>query len=187
MSNKYNKISLFALALVLVASPCFAADDHALPWDNFALRVLNVIIFLGLIYKFAGAKIKTALTSRADNYVNEVKEFEAKKEEAMATLADVEKRIANIDDECKKLLEDGKNAAEKLSETLVANAQKQADAIIKQAHQSAEQIIESEVANIRAKIADEIITEVKKDLEKNLDSKKHQTLIDNSLSKVSSF
>ncbi len=187
MLNIMNKISFFALAMLLVASPAMAADGHDLPWDNFALRILNVIIFLGLIYKFSGAKIKSALTSRASDYVNEVKEYETKKEEAIANLAEVEKRIANIDDECKKLLEDGKMAAEKLSEAMVLNAQKQAEQIIKQAHQSAEQIIESEIASIRAKIADEIMEEVRKDLEKGLDKKKHQALIDTSLSKVSSF
>ncbi len=191
---KASKIifSCTVLALVLCSvSPIYAAGASAEgstpPWGNFLLRVLNLGIVIGLIYYFAGAKIKGALLGRSKKVVNDMDELEGRKKAAIQSLADVEKSIANVEEECAKLLQEGKEGAEQIAKAIVEEAQAQAKAIIDQANKSAEQAMRSEIAGIRAKLADEIMQEVRKNLEQNLDSKKHKDLIDASVSRVSGF
>ncbi len=191
---KANKIlipcALLAFGVFLV-SPLYAAGASAEgstpPWGNFLLRVMNLCIVIGLIYYLAGAKIKGALLGRGKKVVSDMDDLEQKKKEAIQALADVEKRIANVEEECAKLLLEGKAGAEQIAKTIVEEAEGQAKAILEQANKSAEQAVRAEVALIRAKLADEVMAEVRKNLEANLDQKKHKELIDASVARVSGF
>ncbi len=184
---KTSKILISAGFLFLLTAQTAYAADGTIPWGNFLLRVLNVLIFFYIIYRVAGKQIKGFLIGRGDKIVTDMEDLEAKKKEAIAHLADVEKRIANIEEECANLLKEGKESAELLSKSIIEEAQKQAKAIVEQANKSAEQAIQSEITAIRAKIADEIVGEVRKNLEQNLDTKKHKDLIEASVAKVSGF
>ncbi len=156
-------------------------------WLDFALRVLNVAIFLGIIWYMAGNKIKGALIGRGQKVVSDMDELEQKKQKAMTDLAELEKRIANVDEECSKLLNEGRIVAENMANAIVDEAKKQAEAIVTQAHKSAEQAIKSEIDDIRAKIADEVMAEVRKNLEQSIDNTAHHKLIDSSINRVSNF
>ncbi len=186
-TSKIIYSSIFSSLVIISASPAYAAVGGPMPWGNFFLRVLNIIIVVGLIYYFAGAKIKGALLGRGKKVVTDMETLEGKKKAAIEALADVEKRIANVEAECEQLLLEGKKSAEQLAAVIVAEAEKQAKAIVDQANKSAEQAIRSEIAEIRAKVADEIMKEVRNSLGQNLDSKKHKDLIDASVARVSGF
>ncbi len=187
---KFSQICLYLAFALLFTSNAYAAPtahSDEINWLDFALRVLNVAIFLGLIWYMAGKKIKGALVGRGQNVVSSMEELEKKKQQAMTDLADLEKRIANVDEECSKLLNEGRIVAENMAEAIVDEAKKQAESIVAQAHKSAEQAIKSEIDAIRAKISDEIMAEVRKNLEQNIDSTTHQKLIDSSINRVSNF
>lgn len=178
-------ISLAALAAVLAASGhALAADEHILAWDNFALRVLNVIIFIGIIWYAAGALIKKFFVGHREAVAREVAELERLKKEAAEHLADVERRVAGVEQECEKLLADGRAQAESLKAAILADAEKQAAQIVEQARRSAEQEGKSEFDAIRAGLADEIVKAMEQGLMKKLGAAEHQKLIDKSLTKV---
>ena len=178
-------ISLAALMAALAASGhAMAADEHVLAWDNFALRVLNVIIFIGIIWYAAGALIKKFFIGRREAIAHEVAELERLKKEAAEHLADVEHRVAGVEQECENLLADGKAQAERLKAAILADAEKQAAQILEQARRGAEQEGKSELDAIRAELADEIVKVMEQGLMKKLDAAEHQKLIDKSLTKV---
>ncbi len=175
--------------IFLFSTNAYAAGvpSDEINWLDFGLRVLNVAIFLGLIWYMAGKKIKGALIGRGQKVVSDMEELEKKKQKAVSDLAHLEKRIAHVDEECTKLLNEGKIVAENIASAIVEEAKKQADAIVLQAHKSADQAIKSEIDAIRAKIADEVIAEVHKNLQASLDNTTHQKLIDKSIERVSNF
>ncbi len=189
MSIKFSKmLLLFSSTVALATIPSFAyAAGGEINWLDFGLRITNVIIFLFIIYKAAGKKIGALLRSRGEKYVSDLDQLENEKKAAIDALADVEKRIANIEEECATLLAEGKEQAEQMAAGIVAEAEKQAQAIVDQARKSANQLVQNEIAQVRAKLADEIIVEVRKNLEQNLDEAKHYDLIDASLKRVSNF
>lgn len=178
-------VSLAAFPVVLAASAhAMAADEHVLAWDNFALRVLNVIIFISIIWYAAGALIKKFFTGRREAIAHEVAELERLKKEAAEHLADVERRVAGVEQECENLLAEGKAQAENLKAAILADAEKQAAQILEQARRSAEQEGKSEFDAIRARLADEIVRAMEQGLMERLGAAEHQKLIDKSLTKV---
>ena len=178
-------LSLAAFMAVLAASGhAMAADEHVLAWDNCALRVLNVIIFIGIIWYGAGALIKKFFIGHREAIAHESAELERLKKEAAEHLADVERRVAGVEQECENLLAEGKAQAERLKAAILADAEKQAAQILEQARRSAEQEGKSEFDAIRAGLADEIVRAMEQGLMKKLDAAEHQKLIDKSLTKV---
>ncbi|WP_239446685.1 F0F1 ATP synthase subunit B [Mailhella massiliensis] len=174
-----------ACALVLVSCQIASASEgHSLPWGDFLLRVINGAIFVGIIWYAAGKLIKKFFTDRREGIVREMDDLAKRKAEAEANLAEVERRIADVEAECAKLLEEGRAQAERIKASILAEAEKQAAHIVEQAALGAEQEGKAELEAIRARMAETIVAEVKKSLLDRLDAKTHQKLIDKSLTKV---
>lgn len=172
------------LAFVGVASANAGVEDEGLPWGNFLLRVVNILIFLGIIWYAAGKIIKKFFVGRRASIVTEMEELDRLKKEAAAHLAEVERRVAGVEAECRALLEEGRAQAESLKAAILAEAEKQAAQIVEQARRSAEQEGKAELDAIRARMADDIVAAVEKGLVERLDAAEQQKLIDNSLTKV---
>lgn len=182
------KTVLTACAVILafagVASANAGAEGEGLPWGNFLLRMVNILIFLGIIWYAVGKIIKKFFVGRRASIVTEMEELDRLKKEAVAHLAEVERRVAGVEAECRALLEEGRAQAESLKATILAEAEKQAAQIVDQARRSAEQEGKAELDAIRACMADDIVAAVEKGLVERLDAAEQQKLIDNSLTKV---
>ena len=113
-----------------------------------------------------------------------IDDLTAKREQAQARLAEIEKRIANLEAERAAILEESKAQAEALKNDIIAQAQEQAKQIVAMAHVTAESEGQSIVQQMRATIADELIDATRDKLLKTLNKSKHEKLIDNSLKKV---
>lgn len=182
---KHLKISAFALLVTLIATSAYAADPHAgLPWGNFALRLLNAAVFIGIIWYFAGKGIKKFFAEYKVNAQRQLDEASELKAEAEKRLAYIETQVSNVEEECSKLLTEGRNQAEALKASIIADAEAQAAKIVEQAKLAAAQDGKNERARIQAEIADEIIAGLEKELATRLDAAEHKKLLQKSLSKV---
>lgn len=106
------KTVIMTCALVLLTTVVAFAEpaelEHeGLPWGNFALRLVNILIFLGIIWYAAGGLIKKYFVGRRASIITEMEELDRLKKEAAAHLADVERRVAGVEAEAKALLEEG--------------------------------------------------------------------------------
>lgn len=182
--------SLLAACVLVPGTVCAAfaaghgAEGEPLAWGNFALRMVNVLIFIGIIWYAAGGLIRKFFVGRRASIVQEMDDLDRLKKEAAAHLADAERRVAHVEAECAALLEEGRAQAESLRASILAEAERQAAQIVEQARRSAEQEGKAELEAIRARMADEIVAAMEKSLGSRLDAAEHQKLIDNSLTKV---
>ena len=182
--NKVMCSAAGGILLLSVAATAMANEGHGLPWGDFALRIINFAIFIGIIWYAAGKLIKKFFAGRREGVMNQMAELDARKNEAEKRLADVEQRIAHAEDECRKLIEDGRAQAERMRESIIQDARVQAEHIVGQARRLAEQQGKAELDAIRQHMAEKITSQVKKDLVAALSEQKHMELIDKSLSKV---
>ena len=174
-----------ALALVLLtAGAAFASEGEPLRWSDFGWRVLNIIIFVALLWKFTGKLIVNYFTGRRQGIKDGLDNLDARREAAKAQLASIEKSIANLDAERNAILEESRVQAEVGKQAILAEAHRQADAILEQARRTAENEARTMLVQVRAQIADEIVDAAEKILESKLDAAKHDKLINNSLTKV---
>lgn len=160
------------------------AESHGLPWVDFFIRLANFAIFIGLIVKLAGPKIKEFFGGRQYQIKAELEDLSARRKDAEAKLKDVEKSIANMDAERAAILAEYAAQGESLKASIVAEARRKAALIESQARTAAEQEAKVAVEKIRGEMAEMVVVAAEKLLAKKLDAKAHQKLVDDSLTKV---
>jgi F-type H+-transporting ATPase subunit b len=178
-----------AIALaILGAAVAFASDGHGeggqSPEMNFAWRLLNIVVFVGILYKLVGKKAKAFFVGRSDGIRTELEGLETRKTEAELRLAEVKQRIANLDAEREAILRESKAQAEQIKAAILAEAREQAEQVRAQALRAAENEGKVAIEQLRATLADEIVAAAEALLQTKLDGARHEKLINNSLTKV---
>lgn len=181
--KKYASVWFLAACFVLSASTAYAADGE-LRWGDFAWRVLNLVVFVAILWKFAGKIIVNFLTGRREGIRQELDDLEAGRVSARQKLAEIEAGIANLEAERKAILDESRTQAEIAKQAIIQEAHRQADQILEQARRTAENEGRAVLAQVRESIAEEIIDAATTVLESKLDAAKHDKLINNSLTKV---
>lgn len=181
------KITAAAGAMTLFfASMAYASGDsgHGPDWGNFAFRVVNFVIFAGIIWKAAGKKIVGFFTGRRQGIEQELNDLETRKTEAKKQLAEVERRIANLESERQAILADYRAQGENIKAAIIDKAEKSASLLTEQAKRTADNEIKAAIDAMRAQMADEIIVAAEKLLAEKLTANEHEKLIDKYLTKV---
>lgn len=175
-----------ALAVAVIATEAAAAEaGHAAPrWGDFGWRVLNFVIFAGILWYFVGGLAKKFFKGRRQMIRETLDDLEERRAKAKEHLAAVEARIARLDEERKAILEESRAQAENLKQGIMEEARRQADQIVEQARLTAENEGRSVLAEVRAALADEIVDAAEKALRDKLGAAEHDKLIANSLNKV---
>ena len=186
--SKYTTLGMtVALALLTATVACASggnAEGEQSAGMNFGWRLLNIAVFVGILYKLVGAKAKAFFIGRRDGIRTELEDLEARKTDAERQLAEVKKRIANLEAERAAILEESTIQAGQLKAAILAEAHKQAEQIREQALRAAENEGKAALEQLRAALADEITAAAEALLQSKLDGAQHEKLINNSLTKV---
>jgi len=187
--SRYKTIGIALALTLLAAAAAFASDGHAdeggqTPGMNLFWRLLNIAIFIGVLYKLVGDKARAFFTGRRDGIRTELEDMETRKTAAERRLAEIQESIANLDAERKAILEESKAQAEQLKSVILAEAHKQAEQVREQALRTAENEGKAAIEQLRAALADEIVAAAEALLQSKLDDAQHDKLINNSLTKV---
>jgi F-type H+-transporting ATPase subunit b len=159
-------------------------EAHAIPWTNFLWRVLNFIVFVGFLWKFAGKKAKDFFMGRRYQIETELADLDTRKGDAERRLLEVEKSIANIEQERAAILAEYRQQGEDLKASIVAKADKAAEQIKAQAELTSAQEAKVAVDQIRAEVADMVIAAAQTMLQQKLSKEDHQKLVDDYITKV---
>lgn len=178
------KLMLVLMLVLLWAEPSLASEGHEPRWGDFAWRVLNLILFCAILWYFTGKLIKNFFRNRKQTIQNTLSELEQRREEAKANLAEIEKRIANLEAERQAILAESREQAERLKKSIVDDAQRQAQQIVQQANLAAENEGRAMLNQVKSQVAGEIIDAAAKALRGQLTEEDHDRLIANSLDKV---
>ncbi|MBQ4567706.1 MAG: ATP synthase F0 subunit B [Desulfovibrio sp.] len=170
--------------MVACAGDALAAEGHGPRWADFGWRVANFIIFAGILWYFVGGLAKKFFKGRRQSIKDELEGLEARREAAKESLASVEARIANLEAERKAILDESREQAARLHDSIVEDARRQADQILEQARLTAENEGRAVLNEVRATLADEIVAATEKALQAKLNASAHEQLITQSLNKV---
>ncbi|MDR2799832.1 MAG: F0F1 ATP synthase subunit B [Desulfovibrio sp.] len=185
-----NLLPIAAAAAVAVlgalgVGDALAGDGHGEPrWGDFGWRVLNFVIFVGILWYFVGGLAVKYFRGRKQGIRETLDNLEERRRSASEHLSIVEKRIAGLNQECDAILQESRQQAQALKDGIIADAERQAAQIIAQAKSAAESEGRAVLAEVRGIVADEIVVAAEKILSARLDNAAHEKLIDNSLDKV---
>ena len=159
-------------------------EAHGLPWANYGFRILNFVIFIFLLYKFAGAKAVAFFGGRRTQIKKDLEDLEIRKAEADKKLKDVETGIRNLEQEKASILAEAKVQGEAIKVAIIEKAHRDAEAMKAQAVTSAENEARAAFDRVRGEIADQVIEQATKIVREKLTDKDHERLVDEYLTKV---
>ena len=147
-------------------------------------RVGNVCIFLYILWRVAGKKLFASLGSRRSDIAQELEGLAQRRRVAEEQLEELQRRMTGLDAERAAILEESRQQGEAIKASLIAAAHAEAERIREQAARAAANETKGMLEELRARMADEIMTEVEEALKGRLNGKMHARLIDKSLKKV---
>ena len=185
MKMKRLVTSLLVPALCLgLAGLAHASGGHEPRWGDFAWRILNLIIFCGILWYFTGKLIKKFFRQRRQTIQDTLNELENRKAQSKLELDEIEKRISGLESERQAILEESRAQAERMKKNIMDDARRQAEQIVEQARRTAENESRVMLEKVRGTVADEIIVAAGKALQGRLTEEDHKQLIDKALDKV---
>ena len=181
-------VMLTALAVSSVAFASAAEGGHDLftaeNVKDYGLRILNFVIFIGLIYKFVGAKAKDFFMGRRDGIKQDLDDLQARQAEAEKKLREVESSIANMAQEKQQILADATAQGEAIRIAIIEKAKSDAVALAEQAKRTASNEAQAAIKTIRGEMADMVIDAAEKIVAEKLSATDHDKLVDDYLTKV---
>ena len=147
-------------------------------------RVVNFIIFIAIIWKFAGKTIANLFGGRRKNIETQLAELEDRKQAAEKRLVEVEQSIANIAAEREAIIADFTKQGETMKAGIIDNAHAAAKRIKEQAEMTAANERNAALKSIRAEVAELVIDAAEKALAGKLSTEEHNKLINDYLTKV---
>lgn len=181
-------VLLTALAVSSVAFANEGGAPHALftaeNVKDYGLRILNFLIFIWLLYKLGGSKVKDFFVGRRDGIKQDLDDLQSRQAEAEKKLKDVEASIANMAQEKQQILDDAKAQGEAIKTAIIEKAKHDAAALTEQAKRTASNEAQAAVETIRAEMAEMVVAAAEKIVAEKLSAKDHDKLVDDYLTKV---
>jgi len=119
---------------LLVPPLCCASEPSSAesPW-SLTFKFLNVAIFVAIIYKLGGKKIREFFKYRRQKVQDEIEGAAQKEEEAARLLREWQEKIMGAEEEAKKIIAASLAEGKRLREKILQEAEEEARAIIEQA------------------------------------------------------
>ena len=152
---------------------------QVLAWSMFVFAAL-----LGLLWKFAWGPIMHALEEREHNIQKKIDDAEQKNKEALAKVAEYEKKILAARDETAALIAQGKKDVERIKEEILAEANKEAAKSLERAKKEIELARQAAVEDIRNRVIDltaELCTKV---IEREVKPEDHRRFIEETIALI---
>lgn len=148
-TTKNISIVLTTAAVLLVAAPAFAAGGGGgFPTVTWAISIVNMLIFLGIIYYFGWGQIQDHFKSRREGLVENLDAAKRLREEAEAKLSEYKSRLDALEDERQELLDQYHAQGEAEKERIVEEAKAQVEKMRK----DAELLIQAETRRAIARL-----------------------------------
>jgi len=153
---------------------------------NFTLilQIISFLILMGLLTKFLYKPLIKLLDERKDSVAGNLEAANKAKEEAEAAADATKQALDNAKHEALKIKEDMRKASDTERLAIIREAKQQAAAVVEQAKQGAEKEFEGMQARLRQMIAEVSVEAAKKILQREIDQKSHQKLINDCIKEI---
>jgi F-type H+-transporting ATPase subunit b len=162
----------------------WASEGGASKWPDFFYRLLNFSIMVGVLYFLLRKPTKQFFAKRTKNIGNTIAELEAKKKEAEKTYEEYSKKLAQLDKETDRILQEYVEQGEREKDRIIANAEKAAVEIREQTDIAIEQEIKIAKVELQREIAELSVTAAETMLKEKIKEEDQQKLVNDFMKKV---
>lgn len=184
-----KRITVYWMTVLMVlagAGLAFAASDGGdmAKWKDFMWRIINFVIFIGILYLVAGKRVGQMLTSRRQQIRDDLENLDRRREEADKKLRHVEAQIKDLDAQREKVLADFQAQGENLKKAIIIQAEEKAKQIKAQAQTAAAQEYKLATEKLRDELSGMVVEAAEKMIQSQLTKENHEQLIQQSLTRV---
>jgi F-type H+-transporting ATPase subunit b len=173
----------YCLSVIILASESGGSLIEVDPGVVF-WTVITFILLLWILKKFAWKPILSALDQRESAIRESLERAEKVQEDANKVLEDNKAKLAQAEQESKKMIDQSREYAEKLKEQLITESREQAKKIIDDAKQEIEREREAAFNSLKAQIVDIAVNAAEKILKENIDKKKNDDIVKNYINDI---
>lgn len=175
--------------MIFMFSEPDAHDKPSLLSVNPGLIIWQIIIFLFLLLllkKIAWKPLLTALHSREQGIKDSLDQAEQLKIESRELMEQNRKILSDANSQSMKIINESRDAANKLRVELMAKAQEDSRKLIEQAKVEIKQEKDSAMADLRNEVSDLAIKAAEKIIKDNLDESKQKKIVNDFISQIPS-
>lgn len=135
--------------------------------------IINFLIILFILGKFAFPAMKKSLSDREDNIRRNIDEANALNEKAQILLNESQNKLDNAQKEVSEILSKAKLRADESIQNAIDEAEKSKVQILNDANKEIERKKNDAIAELRTEVADLVVNATEKILESKLDKEEH--------------
>jgi F-type H+-transporting ATPase subunit b len=178
-------LSCCGFVVLVTAGIAWAAEGGTSMWPDFFYRLLNFSVMVAvLIFVFKKFNMKGFFTKRTEKIANTLNELETKKKEAEKTYEEYKEKLAQLDKETDRILQEYVELGEREKAKIIANAEKAATEIREQTDIAIEQEIKSAKAELQRDIAELSVTAAETMLKEKIGEEDQKKLVNDFMKKV---
>ena len=179
---------LVVAAVLLSAEWALAAEagahHKAFSFTEELFKVVNTLIVVGILYKFAFTPIKNFLKDRREGVRKALEESQAAREEAEKQLAEQRDKVADLEAELVRVREQGAKERDAMRERLEEEQENQARRLLEQTKTTIELEASKARAELQSHAASLAVNLAEEMLKKELGEADQQRFVENYLAKI---
>ena len=153
----------------------------------FVWTILTFLLLVFVLAKFAWKPLLKMLQDREDMVRSSLEDAEKAKSELERLNEESEAIMAKARSEAQSILADGKAAAEKVKDDIIAKSKEQANKIREDAGNQIQVEKDKAISEIKKEVVNLTLTVAEKLIQKNLSDADNKSLIEESLKKVQTY
>ena len=153
----------------------------------FIAQTINLILLIAIMYYFLQKPVRKIIDERTAEIEGQIKSAEENQRVAEELRAELEKQLSESKQQARAILDDAAKKAEAVQNEIIKEAQREAQAIIANAKEAAQREREKAWTELKAEVGDLSLLLASRVIGETLESKKHQHLIDQTLSQLESL
>ncbi|HEY9188829.1 MAG TPA: F0F1 ATP synthase subunit B [Ignavibacteria bacterium] len=140
--------------------------------------IITFLLLLFILKKAAWKPLLSALQKREDTIASSIQKAEQAKVDAEKLLKEHSERLAQAEAEAQRIINEGRQLAEKIKENITAEAKAISDKIIKESKEEIEKSRQAAIESLKKDISQIAILAASKIISENLDEKVDKKLVD---------
>lgn len=154
-----------------------AGGAHHLNWTDFAYRTVAFLVLITVLIKLLRKPLSNFLSSRRDEIKRMLEELETKTVEAQKSNAALQVRIASVEEETRKIVDELIAEGEAERKKIIEAAHRQADYIQQQARIAIQQEVQAARDSLKNEVSELSVAAAEDVLKKNMQTEDQERLV----------